>query len=243
MDARLARFIDEARLVAVLTGAGISTESGIPDFRSPGGIWSKYRIIEYPEFMTSEAARLEDWRRRFDMEDALGTVKPNRGHAFVARLVASGKTPSIITQNIDGLHQQSGIPEECVIELHGNARHALCTACGLRHEIAECRAMLGQTGRAPTCRTCGGIVKSAVVMFGEAMPEVEMQRAQELAELCDAFIAVGTSLVVQPAALLPLWAKRSGARLAIVNREPTDLDPYADLVIHGEIGEVVGIRM
>jgi len=240
MDARLARFIDEARLVAILTGAGISTESGIPDFRSPGGIWSKYRIIEYPEFMRSEAARLEDWRRRFDMEDALGTVKPSRGHAFVAGLVGSGKTPSVITQNIDGLHQQSGIPNECVIELHGNARHALCTACGLRHEIAECRAMLEASGHAPTCRACGGIVKSAVVMFDEAMPEAEMARAREIAELCDAFIAIGTSLVVQPAALLPVWAKRSGAILAILNREPTDLDPYADLVIHGEIGEVVG---
>jgi NAD-dependent deacetylase len=235
----LARAVEEARIVAVLTGAGISTESGIPDFRSPGGVWSKYRIIEYPEFIRSEAARLEDWRRRFDMEDALGVVKPNRGHHWVAELVRSGKCPAVITQNIDGLHQQAGLAPENIIELHGTARHALCIECGRRHEIAECRAMLEETGRAPACTACGGIVKSAVVMFGEAMPVAEMARAEELARLCDLFIAIGTSLVVQPAALLPVWAKRSGAKLAILNREATDLDDFADLVIHAGIGETL----
>lgn len=240
MNARLARLIDEARSVAILTGAGISTESGIPDFRSPGGIWSRFRIIEYSEFMTSEAARLEDWRRRFHMENQLGAVKPNRGHKAIAGMVASGKCPAVITQNIDGLHQESGVPADRVVEIHGNARHALCIGCGLRHEIAECRQMLEATGKPPACRRCGGIVKSAVVMFGEMMPEQAFARAVKLAEACDLFIAIGTSLMVHPAASLPVYAIRSGARFAILNRDPTDLDGLADLVLNGEIGEVMG---
>ncbi|MCG6856882.1 MAG: Sir2 family NAD-dependent protein deacetylase [Salaquimonas sp.] len=240
MHPELSRLIDEAETVAVLTGAGISTESGIPDFRSPGGIWSKFRIIDHSEFMTSEAARLEDWRRRFFMEDQLGEVKPNRGHQMIARLIASGKSPAVITQNIDGLHQVSGVPDEQVIEVHGNARHANCTFCGARHEIAECRQMLEATGKAPVCRQCGSIVKSAVIMFGEAMPEKAFARAVRLAEDCDLFLAMGTSLVVHPAALLPKYALRAGAKLVIVNREATELDPLADLVLNGEIGELAG---
>jgi NAD-dependent deacetylase len=239
MHAELARMVAEADIVCVLTGAGISTESGIPDFRSPGGIWSKYRIVEYPEFMASETARLEDWRRRFDMEDALGEVKPNAGHAWIAGLVASGKCPAVVTQNIDGLHQQSGIAAERIVEIHGNARHAICTGCGLRHEIAECRAMLERTGRAPACKHCGGIVKSAVVMFGETMPEEAFARAVDLARGCDLFLAVGTSLVVHPAASLPFYALRAGARFAILNREPTELDGLAHLVVNDEIGRVL----
>ena len=239
MNAELSALVKDARMVAVLTGAGISTESGIPDFRSPGGVWSRYRIIQYREFVTSETARLEDWRRRFDMEDALGVVEPNAGHAWIANLVATGKCPAVITQNIDGLHQASGVDADRVIELHGNARHALCLECGLRHEIAECRAMLEASGRAPACRQCGGVVKSAVVMFGEAMPQEPLERAHLLAGSCDLFIATGTSLAIQPAAMLPLIARRAGARLVILNREPTDMDDYADLVINAEIGETL----
>ncbi|MCB1465343.1 MAG: Sir2 family NAD-dependent protein deacetylase, partial [Nitratireductor sp.] len=220
--------------------AGISTESGIPDFRSPGGIWSKYRIVEYSEFMASERARLEDWRRRFDMEVQIGEVKPNRGHTMLAGLVASGKCPAIITQNIDGLHQAAGVPDAKVIEVHGTARYARCTFCGARHEIAECRTMLEKTGKAPVCRDCGSVVKSAVIMFGEAMPEKTFARAIELAENCDLFLTMGTSLAVHPAAGLPVQALRKGAKLAIVNREATDLDEYAALVLNGEIGELVG---
>jgi NAD-dependent protein deacetylase/lipoamidase len=239
MNRDLARLLDAAKTLCVLTGAGISTESGIPDFRSPGGIWSRFRIIEYPEFVASPQARLEDWRRRFYMEDQLGTVAPNSGHRWIAGLVNSGKCPVLITQNIDGLHQQSGVPDERLIELHGNGRHALCIDCGLRHEIAECRAMLEETKRAPACRACGGIVKLAVVMFGEAMPQKAMERAEQAARQCDLFIALGTSLVVHPAAMLPLHARRAGAVLAIVNREATELDAIADLVVHDEIGRVV----
>lgn len=236
----LESLIGEARNMVVLTGAGISTESGIPDFRSPGGIWSRFRIIEYGEFMASEEARLEDWRRRFFMEDQLGEVKPNAGHEKIAEWVRDGKCSTLITQNIDGLHQEAGTPDEAMIEIHGNARHASCTACGLRHEIAECRKLLEETGHAPRCRECGQIVKSDVVMFGEAMPVAETQAAYEAAQHCDLFLAIGTSLAVYPAADLPAVAKQAGARLVILNREETPLDRHADLVLNAGIGEVLG---
>ena len=234
---QLAHMLDDAYTVTVLTGAGISTESGIPDFRSPGGIWSKFRIIDYSEFMADEAARLEDWKRRFCMEDQLGVVKPNIGHEIIARWVRSGHCQTVITQNIDGLHQLAGTPEKAIIEIHGNARHASCTKCGLGHTIAECRKSISKTGRAPVCRKCGGIVKSDVVMFGQKMPEEETANAFRAAESCDLFIAIGTSLVVHPAASLPIAARRAGAKLVIINHEPTDMDPFADLLIHDGIGE------
>ena len=239
MNSKLRAIIEQSNHICVLTGAGISTESGIPDFRSPGGIWSQYRIIEYGEFIASPEARLEDWRRRFDMEDQLGVVEPNSGHDWIAKLVESGKCFAVVTQNIDGLHQQAGVPDDKIIELHGTARHAICLECGQRHEIAQCRERLQSTGRAPDCNKCGGVVKSAVIMFGEAMPEAALSHATQAAQSCDLFIAMGTSLVVQPAALLPIYAKRAGAKLAIVNREPTDLDDFADHVIHGEIGQIL----
>lgn len=239
MNSDLAELVDKAKLISILTGAGVSTESGIPDFRSPGGIWSKYRIIEYDEFMASEDARLEDWRRRFDMEDQLGEVKPNRGHYWIADLVKSGKCPILATQNIDGLHQEAGTPETSVVELHGNARHANCVDCGERYEIAQCREILEQTGKAPVCRDCSGIIKTAVVMFGEMMPMQQLEQARQAAQNCDLFIAMGSSLVVQPAAVLPLYAKRAGARLAIISREPTELDEFADLVLNEEIGKLL----
>jgi NAD-dependent deacetylase len=235
----LAEYIDQARHMVVLTGAGISTESGIPDFRSPGGIWESFRIIELDEFMASEAARLEDWRRRFHMEDQLGEVTPNVGHRVIAEWVMSGKCRTLITQNIDGLHQAAGTPAEAIVEIHGTARHANCTSCGLRHEIAVCRAQLETTGKAPRCRSCGRIVKSAVVMFGEMMPEAAMQRASEAAQACDLFLAIGTSLQVFPAAGLPVIAKGSGAKLVIINREPTDFDRLANLAIHAGIGDTL----
>ena len=236
----LESLIGEARNMVVLTGAGISTESGIPDFRSPGGIWSQFTIIDYAEFMASEEARLEDWRRRFFMEDQLGEVKPNVGHEKIAEWVRGGKCSTLITQNIDGLHQEAGTPAEAMIEIHGNARHASCAACGLRHEIAECRKQLEETGHSPRCRECGQIVKSDVVMFGQAMPVAETQAAYEAAQHCDLFLAVGTSLVVYPAADLPAVAKQAGAKLVILNRKETPLDGHADLVVHAGIGEVLG---
>ena len=236
----LADLVRRSSNIVVLTGAGISTESGIPDFRSPGGLWSKYRIIEYPEFIASEDARREDWARRFEMADQIGEVGPNIGHKVLAGWVADGRCSTIITQNVDGLHQEAGVDGDKVIEIHGTARHATCVDCDTRHEIADCRAMFEATGAAPRCTACGGVIKSAVVMFAQMMPEDKVAQAVETARSADTFIAIGSSLLVHPAATLPLHAKRAGARLAIVNREPTELDPFADVVVHGEIGQVLG---
>ena len=237
LSGKLQHLINASANMVVLTGAGISTESGIPDFRSPGGVWSQFRIIQYDEFMSSEAARLEDWRRRFYMEDQLGEVKPNIGHQRIAEWVMDGRCSALITQNIDGLHQQAGTPDEAIIEIHGNARSARCTSCGTSYDIAECRSQLEREGKSPACTGCGGIIKSNVVMFGEAMPVGAMRAAFEAAQNCDLFLVVGTSLAVFPAADLPMQAKGSGASLVIINREPTSLDGQADLVIHAGIGE------
>ncbi|MGA0596314.1 SIR2 family NAD-dependent protein deacylase [Enterovirga sp. CN4-39] len=232
--------IARARNVVAFTGAGISTESGVPDFRSPGSPWLQNKPIDFGEWLASEDARCEAWRRKFTMDDIYRGAQPSAGHRALAALVSEGKSPGIITQNIDGLHQASGIPDERVVELHGNGTYATCLACGLRHELADVRRAFEATGRAPTCRDCGGLVKSATISFGQAMPEAAMQRARELTLGCDLFLAIGSSLVVYPAAGFPVLAKRNGARLVILNREPTDLDSLADLVIGAEIGTVLG---
>jgi NAD-dependent deacetylase len=234
--ATLADMLRTSRRTVVFTGAGISTESGIPDFRSPGGIWTKMAPIEFRDFVTSPELRKEAWRRRFAMEEMFSTVEPNEGHHAVAMLVASGKVSHVITQNIDNLHQQSGVPAERVIEIHGNTRYAKCLNCGARAELEPIRAHFEARGEPPDCRFCGGIVKTATISFGQAMPENEMARAEEATLACDLFIVLGSSLVVYPAAGFPILAKKNGARLAIVNRDPTDQDIYADLVLNRQIG-------
>jgi NAD-dependent protein deacetylase/lipoamidase len=232
----LADLLRASQRVVVFTGAGISTESGIPDFRSPGGIWTKMMPINFDDFVASAEARRESWRRRFDMEETWNAVRPNAGHDAVAELVRDGKVTHVITQNIDNLHQDSGVPADRVIELHGNTRYAKCLTCGMRMEIADIRAYFDKTGEPPGCKFCGGIVKTATISFGQAMPEKEMELAQRATLACDLMLVLGSSLVVYPAAGFPLLAKRNGARLAIVNREETEQDPFADLVLHSEIG-------
>lgn len=239
-SAALARLIAAAGRAVVFTGAGISTESGIPDFRSPGGIWTRMAPIDFDSFLASEAARQETWRRRFAMEDMFRTAAPNRGHRAVEALVRRGKVAAVITQNIDGLHQASGIAAEQVIELHGNTTYAHCLDCGTRYELAAIRVAFDQDGAAPRCIRCRGFVKTATISFGQAMPEAAMQRAHRETLAADLFIVLGSSLVVYPAAGFPELAKRNGAALAIVNREPTGLDPLADLVVHDGIGDVLG---
>jgi NAD-dependent deacetylase len=234
--AELADMLRAARRVVVFTGAGISTESGIPDFRSPGGIWTKMMPINFDEYVASADVRRESWRRRFEMEETWRTVKPNAGHDAVATLVRRGLVSHVVTQNIDNLHQDSGVPEAQVIELHGNTRYARCLDCGHRLEIPHIRGVFDQTGEPPDCPQCGGIVKTATISFGQAMPELEMRRAERATLDCDLFLVIGSSLVVYPAAAFPLVAKRNGARLVILNREATEQEPYADLALHGEIG-------
>lgn len=233
---RLKEAIGSARRIVAFTGAGISTESGIPDFRSPGGIWTKYKPIYFDDFMSSEEMRRESWRRKFATDETMLKAEPNAGHRALAKLVEQGRMSAIITQNVDGLHQRSGVPESKVIELHGNATYASCLDCGQRHELEPIRKAFLGSGRLPTCVKCDGIVKTATISFGQAMPEIQMVRAQDETQGCDLFIVLGSSLVVYPAAGFPRIAKRRGAKLVIVNRDPTDQDYDADLVIHAEIG-------
>jgi NAD-dependent deacetylase len=235
--ARLRQMVEAAEAVVPFTGAGISTECGIPDFRSPGGIWTKMQPIEFADFLASQEMRDESWRRRFAMEEQFGNAKPGRGHRALASLYKAGKVPGIITQNIDNLHQASGFAPEDVVELHGNTTYATCLDCGKRYELQWVKQSLAQRGgRSPECTVCDGYIKTATVSFGQAMPQAAMQRAQELTESCDLFLAIGSSLVVWPAAGFPLAAKRNGARLVIINRDETELDEIADLVLHDDIG-------
>jgi NAD-dependent deacetylase len=239
--ARLRDMIAAAESVVIFTGAGISTESGIPDFRSPGGLWTKYQPIDFGDFMASEEMRRESWRRKFAMDPAMTAAVPNRGHRAVAHLVDTDKVSAVITQNIDGLHQASGIPDMQVIELHGNATYAKCLTCGLRHELAPIKAAFLADETMPVCTGCGSeYMKTATISFGQSMPEEQMARAQRETLACDLFIAIGSSLVVYPAAGFPVMAKQNGAGMVILNREPTDLDRHADLVINGEIGPTLG---
>jgi NAD-dependent deacetylase len=232
--------IEEARAIVPFTGAGISTECGIPDFRSPGGLWTKNQPIPFDAFMTSDDMRAEAWRRRFVMEGSFAKAKPGRGHRALASLYRAGKVPALVTQNIDNLHQASGIAADDVVELHGNTTYATCLECDRRYALAWVRQQFEAAGeRAPEC-DCGGYIKTATVSFGQAMPAAAMQRAEQLARGCDLFLAIGSSLVVWPAAGFPLMAKRNGAALVIINREPTEFDDIADLVVHHDIGDVLG---
>jgi NAD-dependent deacetylase len=232
----LAKLIESSHRALVFTGAGISTDSGIPDFRSPGGIWTKMLPIQFQDYVSDPEARRISWQRRLEMEEAWKTVEPNDGHRVVAELVARGKVSHVITQNIDALHQASGVPGGQVIELHGNTRHARCLDCGTPAEIADVLAHFRAHGEAPDCTACGGLIKTATISFGQPMPEGEMTRAQAASLDCDLMLVLGSSLAVYPAAGFPLLAKRNGARLAIVNRDETPQDSFANLVIHGEIG-------
>jgi NAD-dependent deacetylase len=234
-----ARLIDAADRIVLFTGAGISTESGIPDFRSPGGIWTKQTPIDFSDFMRSDEARRETWRRRFAMEPILRQAAPNRGHRAVAELIRSGKASAVITQNIDGLHQDSGIPDERVIELHGNTTYAHCLDCDTRYEIDALRVDFESDRIVPHC-ACGGWVKTATISFGQSMPINEMRRAEKETLLADLFITIGSSLVVYPAAGFPELAKRNGSALVILNLQPTGLDDIADLVLNRSIGDTLG---
>jgi len=232
--------IEGADRILPFTGAGISTECGIPDFRSPGGLWTKNRPIPFDDFMASREMRNESWRRRFVMEESFAKAQPGRGHRALASLYRAGKVPALVTQNIDNLHQASGVPPQDVVELHGNTTYAHCLDCAERYEVAWVKEKFDANGQhAPDC-ACGGYIKTATVSFGQAMPAEAMQRAEELSKGCDLFLSLGSSLVVWPAAGFPLLAKRNGAALVIINREPTEFDELADLVVRSDIGDVLG---
>jgi len=243
----LRRLLEESKRAVVFTGAGMSTESGIPDFRSPGGIWEKHRPIYFQEFIASDEARRRYWRQgiaiRKSIWDSDAAPEPNRGHRAVAELVRRGTVSSVITQNIDGLHQAAGVPHERVIELHGTVNHASCLSCRARYDVAPILEAFERDESLPVCDACGGIVKTAVIDFGQAMPEDAMSDAERETHACDLCLVAGSSLVVFPAAGFPALAKKRGAKLVIVNRDPTDLDGAADLVLHSEIGPTLGVAV
>jgi NAD-dependent deacetylase len=237
--AHLRDLIEGADRIVPFTGAGISTECGIPDFRSPGGLWTKNRPIPFDAYMASREMRSEAWRRRFAMEQSFANAKPGRGHRALASLYLAGKVPAVVTQNIDNLHQASGIAAQDIVELHGNTTYAVCLDCAERYELSWIREKFETNGQhAPDC-SFGGIIKTATVSFGQAMPADAMRRAETLASDCDLFLAVGSSLVVWPAAGFPLMAKRNGSALVIINREPTEFDELADLVVRNDIGDAL----
>jgi len=234
----IARKISEGGKNVVFTGAGISTESGIPDFRSKGGIWDQYRPVYFDEFMTSRESRIEYWRQKSELYLDLVKAAPNAGHRSIAGLYEMGLLEAVITQNIDGLHQEAGIPDDKMIELHGSNRRVRCMSCGRISSIHEAHERVEAGDPAPEC-DCGGFLKPDTISFGQSMPGREVEKAVELSQDCDFFMVVGSTLLVQPAALMPHYAKESGAFLAIVNLSETPCDRMCDALIRGKAGEVL----
>jgi NAD-dependent deacetylase len=233
--------IRNSRKVIVFTGAGVSTESGIPDFRSPGGVWQKYdpEDFYYQKFISSEASREKYWQMSREFYEPLKNAQPNAAHLAVVELEGMGKLDCVITQNIDNLHQRAGTSPQKVIELHGTAVSVSCLSCRKKWPREEVQSWLLQGVRVPRCDACGGILKPDTVSFGQSMPPRETEESFHRARNCDLLIVIGSSLVVQPAASIPLEAKESGAKLVIVNRDPTYHDSYADVVIHGSAREMI----
>lgn len=227
----------ESRRILAFTGAGISTESGLSDFRSPGGLWSRYRTVAYQEFIESAEGRREYWAMRRELIPELLKARPNKGHAALAELEKMGKMEAVITQNIDGLHQGGGSTR--VLELHGTNRTASCLSCGKQKPIEPVQLQLENGNLDPRCDTCGGIIKPDTVSFGQAMPREVMAKAFHLAENCDLLIMIGSSLEVHPAAAIPPSAYDSGARLIFINRTPTPCDHLADMIFRESPGNIL----
>ena len=238
MNQELSQYISEAKNIVIFTGAGISTESGIPDFRGPQGVWKTNTPIYFQDFIGSEEVRKDSWKRKFSGQDIIKKAKPNIGHLAVAEIINKHESAYLITQNVDNLHQDAGVPDDKITEIHGNAHYASCLDCGIRYELNSIKKAFLENETVPYCDSCGGIIKTATISFGQPMPEEGMQIAQRKTLGCDLFITIGTSLVVYPAAGFPKLAKEIGAKLVIINNEPTDFDPIADLVIHEQIGKV-----
>jgi NAD-dependent deacetylase len=224
MISQVASWLSTARRAVVFTGAGMSTESGIPDFRSPNGVWSKNEPVYYGEFLASAEARFEN-------------AVPNAGHRIIARWEQAGRVAGVITQNIDGLHQVAG--SRRVLELHGTARWIVCVDCQERFEPRPLIAEFRERKAVPDCQACGGRLKSATVSFGQSLPPDVLEESLEMTSQSDVFLAIGSSLVVYPAAGLPEVARRAGAKLVIINRDPTDQDALADAVLHEPIGQTL----
>lgn len=231
---KIAHLLTRSKRAIAFTGAGISTESGIPDFRGPGGVWSRYQPVYFREFLTSEDARRQYWKMKKEGYNEFKNAKPNDGHRSLARLEAEGVLAAVITQNIDGLHQEAG--SRRVLELHGTNRSCVCLDCGAHFGSDEVQQRLEAGVEIPLCDHCGGFVKSATISFGQSLPADVLTEAFDFSMSTDLVLALGSSLVVEPAASIPLQAKNNGARLVIINHTETPLDRLADAVVHQSIG-------
>jgi NAD-dependent deacetylase len=240
---KIAQWVVTSKKLIVFSGAGLSTESAIPDFRSPGGVWDRYdpEDFNFQNFLASETSREKYWQMATEMYESIKPAQPNMAHLAIAELEKLGKLDCAITQNIDGLHFKAGNSEEKVLQLHGTAIFVSCLSCKKRYDRDEIQERIKKGQKAPRCDNCGGLLKPATISFGQSMPEKETQEAYHRSSLCDLFMVIGSSLVVQPAASMPLVAKRNGARLVIINRDPTPYDDMADLVIHGQAGPTMAI--
>jgi len=236
----LAQLIIGSKKVVVFTGAGVSTESGIPDFRSPGGIWSRYDPEDFTiqRFLSSPAARKTVWKMSTE-SGLLTEAEPNPAHYAIAELHQLGKLDCVITQNIDNLHQKAGVPADKVFELHGNMRWVVCLSCRRRFPMPDVLQRIKEGIEVPDCPECQGILKPGAVLFGEMLPEETLREATRRSQNCELFIVIGSTLIIYPAAYMPTYARDAGARLAIVNLTPTPLDHYATVVIQGEAGEIM----
>ena len=234
---RIARKIKEGGRNVAFTGAGISTESGIPDFRSQGGIWDKFRPVYFDEFMSSRQSREEYWRRWVELYQGICRARPNSAHLALASLHAKGLLKAVITQNVDGLHQASGLPDDIVTELHGNTRRIRCMSCSALTPVDEVQERLASGDAAPEC-SCGGYLKPDTISFGQAMSRMEVEKAAHLSQNCDFFLVVGSTLLVQPAAQMPFYAKNNGAFLAVINLSETPCDDICDVLIREKAGVV-----
>ena len=237
---RVADLIVNANRVVVFTGAGISTESGIPDFRSPGGIWERFdpEDFTYQRLMSSPEARRK-WWRIFQERGLTTEAEPNPAHCAIAELDKLGKLDCVITQNIDNLHQKAGLPDDKVFELHGNMRWAVCLSCGKRYPIEKIKARLDEGEEIPDCESCHGILKPDIVLFGETLPEKVFEEATQRSHSADLFIVIGSTLIVYPAAYMPIYAVDSRAKLVIINLSPTPMDRQAAVLIKAKAGETM----
>jgi NAD-dependent deacetylase len=242
---KLADLIVESKQIVVFTGAGISTESGIPDFRSPGGIWSKYdpNVFTLEHFLSDDAARKLLWKVLSDDEFIPRDVEPNAAHYAIAELEEMGKLDCVITQNVDYLHEDGGSYPGTVFHLHGTMSRAKCIKCSKLYPMDEVRQWIAEGIGVPVCPECAGLLKPDAVFFGEALPEYELSESQRRAQKCDLCIVIGSSLVVYPAAMMPRYAVQSGAKLAIINKDRTELDPYANVCIHEGAGKTMSSAM
>jgi len=237
---KAAELISNAKKTIVFTGAGVSTESGIPDFRSPGGIWDRFDPDDftYQKFVSNAESRRKQWQLLW-RDRLVREVKPNPAHYAIAELDRLGKLDCVITQNVDNLHQKAGVPAEKVFELHGNMQWVACLRCGRRYPLEQIKTRLDQGEEVPDCEMCHGILKPTIVLFGEPMPEQILSEAAHRSSHCDLFIVIGSSLVIYPAAMMPIYAADAGAKLVIINLSPTPMDEQAAVLIRAKAGEAM----